>query len=179
MSAVAGLPACGTSRPFSARITSGVWACTAFTCSGKEGEPPPRSQSRMRPTSWSPVRRRCSGCRYTVIGVVVAGGSTARPLPSTPAPRPIPLFSVVRIGKGRPFRQAPAAREDTRRLGSRSFRSGFGEELRDGEERVALRVDAALLVGAGAAAEHLLDERELSRPAEPSRRGLGQLDEVA
>jgi len=53
-----------------------------------------------------------------------------------------------------------------------------GEELRDGEERLALRVDAALLVGARAAAEHLLDEAELARAAEPPRRGLRELHEV-
>src|SRR5256714_15281230 len=112
------------------------------------------------------------------MGAVVGGGRPARPWPSTRAPRPIPLFSVVRIGKGRPSRQAPAAREDTPRLGRQRFRSGFGEELRDGEERATLGVDAPLLVGAGAAAEHLLDERELARAAEPPRRRLRELDEV-
>ena len=37
--------------------------------------------------------------RIWVIGESAPGGRTALPLPLTPAPRPIPLFRVVRIGK--------------------------------------------------------------------------------
>jgi hypothetical protein len=46
-------------------------------------------------------RRGGSGCRYRRIGSKVLGGKTPWPLPFTPAPRPIPLFSVVRTGPGR------------------------------------------------------------------------------
>src|SRR5436189_147513 len=82
----------------------------------------------------------------------------ARPLPSTAAPRPIPLFSVVRIPEneqGARSNERPPVEEDTG-LGGRSL----GQELSDREERLRLRVDTPLLVGPGATREHVLDSPE-------------------
>src|SRR5438105_8464064 len=44
---------------------------------------------------------------------MIAGGKTARPLPLTIAPRPIPLFSVVRMRKNANASSAPARGEDS------------------------------------------------------------------
>src|SRR5438309_550415 len=44
---------------------------------------------------------------------MIAGGKTARPLPLTIAPRPIPLFSVVRMRKNANASSAPARGQDS------------------------------------------------------------------
>src|SRR3954451_5296226 len=85
-------------------------------------EPPPiaiaielsatKTTARIRPTSPSAVVRGGGGWRYRVnerAAVVSApGGKTALPLPLWAAPRPTPLFSVVRIRNSFGAQRAPA-----------------------------------------------------------------------
>src|SRR4029453_7762792 len=123
--AVAGCPGSATSRRFAATFTSGVEATTAATLWWNQRYAPPaaeptrtsratNAQPRTVRNVAQPERFGGSGWRYTVIGERAPGGSTGRPLASTVAPRPMPLFNVVRIRKARATTH-PRVHQDSRR----------------------------------------------------------------
>src|SRR5262249_26855069 len=140
-SATAAWWATGMSRLRSARTTSGVCARTVATDWWKYRYAPPaaptpmqraasRTNSRTRPKIPSADRPGCGGCWTRVTVEAAAGGRTTLPLPLSPAPRPTPRFSVVRINGGGAC-QAPAAGQDSRALGQARLQPDLGLGERD------------------------------------------------
>src|SRR5881397_4017991 len=88
----------------------------------------------MRRKRPSPVATGGGGWRYRVTVLTVPGGKTALPLPFAAAPRPTPLFNVVRIETG----AAPRGRlleQDSEGSGKRRPEPAFGLCDRDSPAR--------------------------------------------